>query len=73
MRLGCAVVSALAVVLGGCATTQYPGVGAAPDEPVGYRYYDNQHPNWVNNPSPEAVANAQRGTWLWPPAVGIIR
>ncbi len=70
MRSGFPVVCGLAALLGGCAAIAPTpaGLAALPGQPVGYRYYDNFHPNWVNNPSPEAIANAQRGTYLWPPA-----
>jgi hypothetical protein len=66
MRSGFPVVCALAVLLAGCATAPMPaGLAATPGEPVGYRYYDNFHPNWVNNPSPEATNSAKRYTYLW--------
>lgn len=70
MSPGFLIVCVFAVWLGGCASTAPTPVGLArtPDQPVGYLYYDGFHPNWVNNPSPEAIANAQRGTYLWPPA-----
>ncbi len=61
MRPGLPVVLALAVLLGGCAAATAPGVEAQYGAPAGYRYYDNQHPNYVVQPSAEAVANAQRG------------
>jgi hypothetical protein len=69
MRSGFPIACALAVVLAGCtATAPTPaGLAAAPGQPVGYRYYDNFHPNWVNNPSPEAIESAKRYTYLWPP------
>jgi len=72
MRSDISVACALAVLLGGCAATS-PGpawLAAAPDQPAGYRYYDNYHPNNVNSPSPEAIENARRGTYLWPPSTG---
>lgn len=70
MRSGFLIVCALAALLAGCATTAPTPAGLArtPDQPVGYHYYDNFHPNWVNNPSPEAIENAKRGTYLWPPS-----
>jgi hypothetical protein len=71
MRCGFPIVCALVVVLGGCAATPSTPAGA-PNEPVGYRYHDNQHPNWVNGASPEAIANAESGTWLWPPSSDIV-
>ena len=69
MRSDYPIVCVLAVLLEGCATTAPTpaGLARAPDQPVDYRYYDNRHPNWVNNPSPEAIANAKRGTYVWPP------
>jgi hypothetical protein len=72
MRSGFPIICALAVLLAGCATTLPPPTGLArqPDQPVGYRYSDNFHPNWVSNASPEAIENAKRGTWLWPPGLG---
>jgi hypothetical protein len=73
MRAGIAAAFGLAVLLGGCTATTPAYLEAQNRAPVGYRYYDNQHPNWINNPSPEAIANAQRGTYLWPPAMGTIR
>jgi hypothetical protein len=72
MRPGLPVVLALAVLLGGCAAATAPGVEAQYGAPAGYRYYDNQHPNYVVQPSAEAVANAQRGTYLWPPATDVV-
>ena len=33
----------------------------------GYRYYDANHPNYVSQPSPQAIYNATHGVWLWPP------
>jgi hypothetical protein len=62
-------VCVLALLLAGCATTAPTPAGLArtPDQPVGYRYYDNIRPNWVSDASPEAIESAERGTWLWPP------
>ena len=73
MRAGIPAAFGLAVLLGGCAATTPTSLEAQGGAPVGYRYYDNQHPNGVNNASPEALANAQRGTYLWPPAMSIVR
>jgi hypothetical protein len=73
MRAGIPVTLAFAVLLGGCTEPTTAGLTAQNGAPVGYRYYDNQHPNAVNNPSPEAIASAQRGTYLWPPAMGTVR
>jgi len=65
---------ALVFLLAGCAqNATAPGIQAAQNGPIGYRYYDNQHPNAVNNPSPEAIYNAQHGTYLWPPSTDIVR
>jgi hypothetical protein len=73
MRAGTPAVFALAVLLGGCAATAPATLSAQNGAPAGYRYYDNQHPNYVINPSAEAIANAQRGTYLWPPAMSTVR
>jgi hypothetical protein len=69
------VLFALGLLLAGCAqtTATAPSIEAAQNGPIGYHYYDNQHPNAINNPSPEALYNAQHGTWLWPPATDIVR
>jgi hypothetical protein len=72
MRPRISVAIALATLLGGCAVTTSAGAEAQNAAPIGYRYYDNQHPNNVVQPSAEAIANAQRGTYLWPPAMGIV-
>jgi hypothetical protein len=55
--------SVAVLLLAGCATGS-TGPGRAP---VGYRYYDANHPNAVNGASPQAIYNATHGTWLWPP------
>jgi hypothetical protein len=58
------------VLLAGCAPYPegVPGLSTGENSPViGYRYYDNFHPNYVNQPSQQAIANARRGTYLWPP------
>ncbi len=73
MRAAIPAALGLAVLLGGCTGTTPAGLEAQNGPPAGYRYYDNQHPNWVNNPSPQAIANAQRGTYLWPPAMSTVR
>jgi hypothetical protein len=73
MRAGVPAAVTLAVLLGGCTATTPAGLSAQNGAPVGYRYYDNQHPNYVINPSAEAIANAQRGTYLWPPAMSTVR
>lgn len=73
MRRGFPVFLVLATLLGGCAATNSAGVEAQNAAPVGYRYYDSQHPNNVVQPSAEAIANAQRGTYLWPPAISGVR
>ena len=73
MRRGFPVVLVLATLLGGCAATNSAGVEAQNAAPVGYRYYDGQHPNDVVRPSAEAIANAERGTYLWPPAMSVVR
>jgi hypothetical protein len=49
-----------------------PGVSVDPastqnDAQPGYRYHDANHPDGVQNASPQAVNNAAHGTWLWPP------
>jgi hypothetical protein len=56
---------AVAMVLAGCAA----GAESATDAgaPLGYRYHDGNHPNGVNQASPQAIYNATHGTWLWPP------
>jgi hypothetical protein len=56
---------AVAMLLAGCAA----GSGSLPDTgaPRGYLYHDANHPNDVNNASPQAIYNASHGTWLWPP------
>lgn len=62
---------ALGLLLAGCAANPSgtPGIAAAQNgAPIGYRYYDNNHPNWVTQPSAEAIYNAQHGTYLWPPS-----
>lgn len=46
------------------------GTPANTEVPVGYRYHDANHPNVVASPSPQAIYNAQHGTWLWPPQSG---
>jgi len=60
--------AAAAILLAGCATD--PGATAAEDGAVyGYQYHDGAHPNYVTaQPSPQAIENARRGVWLWPPA-----
>jgi hypothetical protein len=75
MRNTCPLLVALALLLAGCTQNVgiAPGIEAAQNGPIGYRYYDNQRPNAVNNPSPEAIYNAQHGTYLWPPATDVIR
>jgi hypothetical protein len=45
--------------------------GAPPNSPAvggGYWYHDTNHANDPSQSSPAAVYNANRGTWLWPPA-----
>jgi hypothetical protein len=65
---------ALGLLLAGCAqNATAPDIQAAQNGPIGYRYYDNQHPNAINSPSPEAIRNAQQGTYLWPPAADVVR
>ena len=73
MRAGIPAAIVLAVLLGGCTAATPAYLEAQNGKPIGYWYYDNQRPNGVINPSPEAIANAQRGTYLWPPAMGTIR
>ncbi|HLY88838.1 MAG TPA: hypothetical protein VKQ27_07625 [Acetobacteraceae bacterium] len=73
MRRGFPVVLVLATLLGGCVGTNSAGGQAQNAAPIGYRYYDSQHPNYVIQPSAEAIANAQRGTYLWPPAMSVVR
>lgn len=65
-----ATLSLLGILLAGCAAypSGVPGIEAAQNGPQpGYRYHDNTHPNWVSQPSPQAIYNAQHGTYLWPP------
>ncbi len=57
---------AAAAVLAGCATAPEPWAGPA-DGPRGYWYHDSVHSNVVVSPSPQAIENAKRGVWLWPP------
>ncbi|HME26559.1 MAG TPA: hypothetical protein VKI44_35415 [Acetobacteraceae bacterium] len=52
------------------------GCAAAPDStadtanaPVGYRFYDANHPNTVTAASPQAIYNATHGVWLWGPSI----
>lgn len=71
MRRGFPII-VLTMLLGGCAATTSAGVEANAT-PLGYRYYDSQHPNYVIQPSAEAIANAKRGTYLWPPAMSGVR
>jgi hypothetical protein len=71
MRYQYGIFCVLGVLLAGCAPDPngVPGLSVAQNAPIiGYRYYDNFHPNFVNNPSPQAIYNAQHGTYLWPPA-----
>ncbi len=75
MRYTCPFLFALGLLLVGCAQNAppAPGIEAAQNGPIGYHYYDNQHSNAINNPSPQALYNAQHGTWLWPPATDIVK
>ena len=61
--LSCAIVGAL---LGGCAANTRPS-----DQELavrGYWFHDANHPDGGDGQaSPQAVANAIQGTWLWPP------
>ncbi len=58
---------AIGVLLTACATEPEPWAKAA-DGPRGYWYHDAMHSNIVVSPSPQAIENAKRGVWLWPPA-----
>jgi hypothetical protein len=61
--LSCALLVAL---LAGCAANTRPS-----DQELaarGYWFHDANHPDGVGaQASPQAVANAIQGTWLWPP------
>jgi hypothetical protein len=64
MTLGYPLLCTVGIVLAGCAAVpQPPTQGALP----GYRFNDAIHPNSVVSPSPQALHNASRGVWLWPP------
>jgi hypothetical protein len=56
----------IGILLSGCSTYPMPLPVAGP--PIGYHYSDGNHPNYVGWASPQAIANAEQGTWLWPPA-----
>jgi hypothetical protein len=56
----------VALLLAGCAADTAPPAG---NSVVGYRFYDANHPNGVNGASAQAIENARRGTWLWPPEI----
>jgi hypothetical protein len=62
--LSCAIVGAL---LAGCAANGRPS-----DQELavrGYWFQDANHPSGGGaQASPQAIANAIQGTWLWPPA-----
>jgi hypothetical protein len=63
MLYRCLSLCAVGALLAGCAAE-------APGPIQGYSYHDGNHPNDVSaHPSPQAIENAARGTWLWPPAV----
>jgi hypothetical protein len=56
----------LCVLLAGCAAG--PDASTAQNgTPIGYRYYDANHPNGISQASPQAIYNATQGIWLWPP------
>jgi hypothetical protein len=70
MRLRDLALCGVCAAMSGCAAAPEPtqtqgGV-------IGYRYHDGNHQNEVVSPSPQAIENARRGVWLWPPA-GAIR
>ena len=60
--LGCLCAAQL-----GCAAVEPPQSQGV----IGYRYHDGNHQNGVVSPSPQAIDNARRGVWLWPPANSI--
>lgn len=64
MTFGHPLVGTLGILLAGCAVIPQPPEGGAP---IGYRFSDAIHPNYVASPSPQALHNASRGVWLWPP------
>jgi hypothetical protein len=76
MRLmAIAAIAALGLATGfACHAQQVSQPNAAPPiAPIaggGYWYHDANHPNDPSQSSPAAVYNANRGTWLWPPANG---
>ncbi len=62
--------AALCVLLAGCVSSPGASSDAASAQngtPVGYHYYDANHPDGVHGASPQAIYNAAHGTWLWPP------
>ena len=65
-------VCALGVLLTACDANngRTPQVAGGPDGVVRtYTYYDANHPDGISpQPSAQAIANMNRGTWLWPPA-----
>jgi hypothetical protein len=63
------VLCGLCATAAGCAPALDP---AQTQGVIGYRYHDSNHQNEVVSPSPQAIENAKRGVWLWPPA-GTIR
>ena len=56
----------LGTLLAGCTAASEPYANA--DGVIGFRYHDGMHSNSVASPSPQAIENARRGVWLWPPA-----
>lgn len=56
------------VLLAGCATAPVSTADTA-NAPVGYRFYDANHPNAVTAASPQAIYNATHGVWLWGPSI----
>jgi hypothetical protein len=67
MTYGHMMCVAVGTLLAGCAAD--PSVSNQQLAARGYRYHDANHMDGSSGQtSPQAIYNATRGTWLWPPA-----
>ena len=68
MKLRYLALCAVSALPAGCTLDPTAGTDTAA---LGYRYHDANHPNGLAQPSPQAIENARRGVWLWPPAASL--
>jgi len=65
----CLPLCAACAMLTGCAGNFGAPADAANGGVRTYAYSDANHPDGIGGqPSPQAIYNANHGTWLWPPA-----